>query len=212
MPFQINMLEIIGYCGSLLISVSLMMSSIKRLRWINIFGASTFATYGLLVQAYPVFLLNTFITIVDLFYLLKINRSKDYFELFHINMFESPFLKRFLDFYREDIKKFFPDFKLQQKKDCRIVFILRNLSPVGLFIAEQVSKETLEIKLDYVVFNYRDLKSAHFLYHKSREDFQKLEIKKFVIYSKVAAHIKYLKKIGFADDKNKGTGWYIKDV
>ena len=212
MSFQIDLLEIIGYCGSLLIAVSLMMSSIKRLRWINIFGASTFAVYGLLVQAYPVFFLNSFITIVDFYYLYKIKSNKDFFELFTIDVPESPFLKRFLQFYEEDIKKYFPAFHFQQSDDTLIVFILRNLSPVGLFIAERVSAYTLEIKLDYVTPDYRDLKSAHFLYQQSRDDFKKRDVSQFIINSKVEAHIKYLKKVGFVPDKRRGDGWYKKEI
>lgn len=212
MPFSLNWLEIIGYSGSLLIAISLMMSSIKRLRWINIFGASSFAVYGLLVHAYPVFLLNSFITIVDFYYLFKIKRSKDFFELFYIDIPESPFLKRFLEFYKEDIEKYFPAYQFQFPKDGLIVFILRNLLPVGLFIAERVSKDTLEIKIDYVAPDYRDLKSAHFLYQQSRDDFKKLDIAKFIINSSVSAHTKYLKKIGFVADGKRGPGWYQKEI
>ena len=212
MPFQINMLEIIGYCGSVLIAVSLMMNSIKHLRWVNIFGASTFAVYGLMVKAYPVFFLNSFITIVDFYYLLQINRRKDFFELFQIKLPESPYLKRFLEFYKDDIARFFPDFKGLQKKDDHVIFIMRNLSPVGLFIAQRVQKSTLEIKLDYVIPNYRDLRSAHFLYQQSKKDFRLLEINRFIVHSKVNAHIKYLKKIGFTEDNDRGTGWFKKDI
>ena len=56
-----DILQIIGYTGSVLVAVSLMMSNIVRLRWINLFGAGTFAIYGLLINAYPVFALNGFI-------------------------------------------------------------------------------------------------------------------------------------------------------
>ena len=61
-------LEFIGYAGSVLVAVSLMMSNIVRLRWINLFGAATFSAYGLLINAYPVFALNGFIVLVDLYY------------------------------------------------------------------------------------------------------------------------------------------------
>jgi EamA domain-containing membrane protein RarD len=54
--------DIIGYAGSVLIAVSITMNNIWKLRWINLFGAGTFAVYGLIVKAYPVFVLNSFIT------------------------------------------------------------------------------------------------------------------------------------------------------
>jgi len=52
------LLELVGYAASALIAISLMMSSILRLRLINLAGAAAFATYGLLIRAYPVAVLT----------------------------------------------------------------------------------------------------------------------------------------------------------
>lgn len=46
------LLELIGYSAYLLIAISLMMSSILRLRIINSLGAVTFVVYGLAIGAY----------------------------------------------------------------------------------------------------------------------------------------------------------------
>ena len=61
---EINYVEVIGYVGSVLVAVSLMMKNIYYLRRINLIGAATFATYGLLVGAIPVFVLNGFISLI----------------------------------------------------------------------------------------------------------------------------------------------------
>jgi len=58
-------IQIIGYGGSFLIALSLSMKSISRLRKINLIGASTFAFYGFLMGAYPVLILNSFISIEE---------------------------------------------------------------------------------------------------------------------------------------------------
>ena len=52
------LLEIFGYMASILIALSLMMSNIKRLRWINLFGAAALSFYGYFIDAFPVFILN----------------------------------------------------------------------------------------------------------------------------------------------------------
>jgi hypothetical protein len=39
--------EILGYVASLLVAASLMMSGVRRLRWINLAGSLAFAAYGL---------------------------------------------------------------------------------------------------------------------------------------------------------------------
>ena len=53
-----NWIEWIGYAGSALVAVSLMMSAIVRLRLLNLAGALIFALYGALVGAMPVLLVN----------------------------------------------------------------------------------------------------------------------------------------------------------
>ena len=77
---EINILEIIGYSASVIIALSMTMSSIVKFRWINLVGASTFATYGLLIGATPVAVLNGFIIAVDIFYLTRIYSKKELFE------------------------------------------------------------------------------------------------------------------------------------
>jgi hypothetical protein len=59
--------EIIGYVSSILIAISLMMSSILRLRIINLIGAVLFTIYGLGIRAYPVAAVNFLIVLIDLY-------------------------------------------------------------------------------------------------------------------------------------------------
>ena len=56
-----TMLEIIGYVASAIIAVSLSFSSIVKFRWTNLAGAASFATYGFLIGAIPVGILNSII-------------------------------------------------------------------------------------------------------------------------------------------------------
>jgi hypothetical protein len=68
------LLEVYGYVGSVLIALSLMMSNIVRLRWINLIGAAVFSTYGVIIQAWPVAFLNGFIVLIDVYHLMQIYR------------------------------------------------------------------------------------------------------------------------------------------
>jgi len=205
-------IDIIGYSGSFLVALSLSMKSISRLRKINLIGASTFAIYGLLVQAYPVFVLNSFISIVDIYYLLQMRKQKDYFELLTIRTNESPFLLRFLEYHSDDIKLFFPEFEFDIQKDYLIVFILRNLLPVSLFVAKKQEGETLQICLDFSIPAYRDRQNAHFLYHRGQEFFKDLNYRFLITCSDVPAHQKYLQKLDFHKDASIEGNWFKKDL
>lgn len=67
-------IEIYGYLGSVLVAVSLMMSNILSLRWINLVGAGMFSSYGIIIEAWPVAALNGFIVLIDIYHLIKIYR------------------------------------------------------------------------------------------------------------------------------------------
>ena len=61
-------IELIGYAASIMVAISLMMRSLKRLRVINLVGCVLFVGYGLSVGAYPVVAVNGFIAIVNVYY------------------------------------------------------------------------------------------------------------------------------------------------
>ncbi len=195
--------EIVGYTGSVLIALSLMMKNIVRLRKVNLFGASTFAIYGLLVGAYPVLVLNSFIALVDIYYLVDIYRKKDAFNLMPVLDPNHPYLNKFLDFYSNDINKFSPEFNRHKIEEANYFFILRNLVPVGIFIYKLRSSNEAEILLDYAIPDYRDLKNAKYLYYAASEFLKEKGIKNLIAISDVNKHRNYLKRVGFKEDTEK---------
>lgn len=58
---ETNWIEFIGYLGSLLVAISLSLKSVKNLRTVNFMGALAFVVYGLLIQSYPVVILNSYL-------------------------------------------------------------------------------------------------------------------------------------------------------
>ena len=151
-------IEYFGTAASVIVAVSLTQKNIKRLRILNGIGAAAFALYGFLIGAWPVFGLNAFITIIDIYYLVDMKRRKDYFELLKLeNPAESTYLQRFLDFYLEDIKKFMPGFGPEVLADASAVFVLRDMMPVSLVVYSETD-EKIEIFADYALPAYRDMK------------------------------------------------------
>ncbi len=64
-------LEIFGYSGTLLIIISMMMSSVTKLRVINICGSVISGVYAALSGAYPIVLLNVALVAVNVFKLCR---------------------------------------------------------------------------------------------------------------------------------------------
>ena len=198
-----NLYELIGYAGSLIVAVSLMMKNIRHLRNVNLIGSSTFALYGLLLKAYPVFLLNGFIAIVDIYYLYGMNKKEDYFNLMPVLDKNHPYLNKFLDYYKNDISKYFPEFSKDKIKGANCFFILRNLLPVGLFIYRELSPKKIEVLIDYAIPDYRDTKNGKFVYYTESIFLKKKGFKEIVTITSIAKHQGYLEKLGFKMDTEK---------
>jgi hypothetical protein len=195
-------LEIIGYAGSGLIAISLTMSSILRLRIINLIGAAAFVAYGLLIHAYPVALLNGLTVAINIFHLRRMLRAKEYYQLLSVRP-ESDFLRHFLKIYRADIQRILPEFEYRPVEKQLTLFILRDCTPVGVFIAEHKSPETLRVVLDFVIPRYRNLHVGKFLFGEQVEFFRKLGVKEIVIQPRTKEFGAYLVEVGFEPTDRK---------
>lgn len=69
-------LELFGYLGSILILVSLMMTSVEKLRWFNITGALISTIYGAILGTWPVVLLNVGTIAINVAQIIRLRRIK----------------------------------------------------------------------------------------------------------------------------------------
>jgi hypothetical protein len=63
--------DIVGYAASIFVAISLSMSNMRKLRWLNLIGAGTFVLYALIspVKLYPVAIVNAYIACMNIYYL-----------------------------------------------------------------------------------------------------------------------------------------------
>ena len=189
-------IELIGYAASALIAVSMMLSSILRLRLINLAGALAFTAYGILIGAIPVAILNGIIVLVNAYYLLQMLRAKEYFHLLSLRP-DSDFLRYFLTFHLADIRKFFPNFENRHTGNEVAFFILRDCTPAGVFIAEEQPGGVLRVILDYAVPRYRDFKIGQFLFSNQADFFRQRGVTEINVCPHNAEFRDYLTKVGF---------------
>lgn len=201
-----ELIEIIGYSASVLIAISLMMSSIVKLRIINFFGASIFSTYGFIIGAYPVGILNGFITLVDIYYLSEIffKKENEYFRVLEVKN-NSDYLNYFLQYYEQDIKKFIPSFSFIPCESCHVMFVLRNTIPAGLVISEYSDDDSIHVRLDYAIPGYRDFKMGKYVFN---EIFKHKKVKNIYSDPGNEKHESYLRKMGFEKEELNGKPIY----
>lgn len=208
---MLNWVEILGYAASVLVAVSLTMSSLARLRALNLLGAMAFAVYGGMVGAYPVLAVNGFIAVVNIVYLRRMQpgRSEE-FELLAIGSVENRYFRRFLEFHSADIRTFFPDFRVDELVGSHIVFILRDMSPVGVVVCDPAVDGSLAVRLDYVVPAYRDFRCAQYFYRSWSDVIECPGVCRFVAVGGMDRHRSYLKKVGFVADGALGPDSYVR--
>jgi len=205
---EFSVLQIIGYIASIIIAVSMTMNSIVKFRWINLVGATTFSTYGFIIGAYPVGLLNAFIISVDIYYLIKIYSKKESFEILEVRP-ENRYLIRFLEFHNSDIQNHFPGFSYQPELNTVSFFIMRDMLVAGVFLAHKEDDDTLRVGLDYVIPKYRDFKNGKYIYFRLKNRFTQSGIKKIVADGNSKTYSLYLRKQGF---KETGEGKFEKNL
>lgn len=194
-------LQWIGYFASAIIALSMTMNSIVKFRIINLFGAILFSTYGFIIGAMPVGMLNALIASIDIYYLYKIFIKKDDFEILEVRN-DNRYLLRFLAFHNEDIIKFFPGFTYKPELNTIVFFVLRNMNVAGLFLAHERENGEIRVGLDYVIPEYRDFKNGKFVYLLLRNRFTDKGFTRVTATKTSNQHAKYLKKFGFIETES----------
>lgn len=209
---MINWLEWLGYLASVLITVSLLMSSLVKLRWMNLVGSTVFAIYGLLINAIPVVVSNIIIVFINVFYLYKMYTEKEYFKLIEIEK-SSEYIRSFFDFYKNEIKSFFPEFKFDNIEKAAVrILVLRNMVAAGVFIASEYDKESLFINLDFVMPEYRDFKIGTFIFENNEQYFKDRGYKRLIGCESDLEHNTYLRKMGFKETVYNGQKLLVKNI
>jgi hypothetical protein len=205
---EIQPVVLFGYMASVIVAVSLMMSSIVKLRIINLLGAMLFSGYGFIIKAYPVFVLNGFIALVDVYYLIQIFGEKEYFRILEVKT-NSEYLKYFLNFHKKEIMKFIPNFTFEPNDKYHVMFVLRDTVPAGLVCSEYLDDDCIYMKLDYAIPGYRDFKMGKYVFH---ETLKGKRIKKIYSDPGNKKHEQYLKRMGFIKSNLDSKPVYCLDV
>jgi len=197
------LIEFVGYAASALIVLSITQKSIFRLRLLGFLGGLVFLVYSLVIEAYPVAVLNVIGASVHLWYLRKLIRRKDeVFRILHVAP-ESQYLLDFLHFYREEIQGHFqPEFVYRPNERQVTAFILRDMVPAGLFVGEARDDGEFEVHLDFVIPQYRDFKIGSYVYSADSELLTGIEPTCVWADASNRDHAQYLRRMGFveADD------------
>lgn len=200
--------EVVGYLASGLIVLSITRTSLIKLRLFGLAGSLTFMTYGLLIGAVPIALVNTVITGIHVYFLWSLRSpNKEFFQLLAVSP-DSQYLAYFLHFHHDDIEQYQPEFDFTPSDDWVPSFVLRDTIPAGLFIGRKCQDGSVEVLLDFAIPQYRDFQIGRFLFSDASGLFTDSRCDTAWSNPGAPAHAEYLHKMGFVRQGDV----YVKDM
>jgi hypothetical protein len=198
-----TIIEMIGYFGSALVVVSMLMTSVIKLRVINLTGSAIFAVYALIIRSYPTALMNACLVAINGYNLARLLKAERRYDLID-GRADEPFLLYIVDHYKDDIRKYFPGFTMDRTDADAVYIVCAGAVPAGVLIGKKTAPDTMEIILDYSTPVYRDCSVGAYLYARLPAK----GIRRLVYTKAEEGHRAYLQKMGFlAVD-----GVYIKEL
>lgn len=186
-----------GYLATLMLALSLLVTNDLRFRWLNALGCVSFIVYGVLLRAFPVILTNALLLGINAYYLYRIYKRTEDFDLVPFGP-DDPLIQKFLSFYKDDIASYFPDFAPDDLQgDIRFI-VLRDMNLANVFVAGSTPEGDGLVKLNYTVPRYRDFKVGHYIFERAKAALLKKGVRR-VVYNRVhnKSHEHFLKVSGF---------------
>lgn len=190
-------IELAGYIGSALVVISMLMSSVVKLRAINTVGCVISFTYAMITHAYPIALMNFCLIIINVYNLRKLLKNTEEYDFIDAGK-EEGLVNYFLEYYKEDMKQYFPDFDKNNFHGNTAYVVCCKACPAGILLGEKTEDGKLQIKLDYTTPAYRDCSVGKYLYSQLTTK----GINQLVFTEKTNNHEAYLEKMGYTKTEN----------
>ena len=201
-----------GYLASLCLILALVINNDLKFRWFNLMGNIAFIVYAILLMAIPVLLTNLILLVINLFYLVKIYRKKENFDLIEFKGDEK-LAQKFLEFYKKDIGIYFPGFKEENLGGNLNFVIIRDLVIANMFSANISENGDASVHLNYTLQKFRDYKVGSYIFEKEKDYLLSKAVKR-IVYKKIdnKNHLNFLKVMGFTKELIDERECYVKKL
>lgn len=187
-------IEWFGYLSSFIVLISLTMTSIMKLRVINLIGCLAFATFAYMINSLPTMFMNLGIAMINVFYIRKMYFHEEKFKLISA-MPKTEYFEHFISTNLDEIK---PIVSVEELRNANTVFyMLRDNSIAGALIGNVDDNGVLTIMLDFVTLEYRDFKLAKYFYGTNTDELLQRGVNTLITTVTTSEHQEYLAKVGF---------------
>ena len=191
-PVTLNATEILGYVGSALVLISFLMTSVVKLRIVNMAGSIISCTYALIIGSYPLALMNFALVLINLHFLWKARQTSEKHYVLVETAKDDAVLRHLLLKYTEDILFCFPGLKVEPGEVEKAFVILCDDAPAGLVLGK-AEGTCFHLLLDYSLPPYRDHSLGRFL----TETLPKKGYETLIFSGPAEKHTNHLEKMGY---------------
>jgi hypothetical protein len=201
-----------GYFASLCLILALIINNDLKFRWFNTFGNIAFIVYAIVLGTIPVLITNSILLGINIFYLVKIYRKKENFDLLEFNGDEK-LAQKFMEYYKKDMMLFFPRFNKEHLQQNLNFVVTRDLVIANMFSASLSENGDAFVELNYTLHRFRDYKVGSFIFEKEKDFLMAKGIKR-IVYTQVdnKNHGEFLKVMGFKKENVMGKECFIRKV
>ncbi len=193
----IDVWNYIGYVASVIVLISFLMTSVKKLRWVSAIGSLVFAIYGFMIGSIPTGILNAGVVVVNVYHLVSMSRNVDLFTTHKIRV-ENDFLKNFMMYNGRDIQKYYPGYTYGSTDADLAILAYCNMTAAGLLLGKDEGNGVLRVDLDYACPEYRDCRVGASIYQK----LAKMGYHELRTTTENEKHDRYLLSMGFIQQED----------
>ena len=190
-------IEAIVYTGSILVLVSMLMTSVVKLRFINTVGSLIFTAYALCIVSYPTAAMNFCLALINIYNLAKLFKNKKKYYVLKLDSDKS-FINYFWKLYEKDIQKYFPEADKNAHYD-EVYLVCYGSDSAGILLGTKEENGSIDVKIDYTTPVYRDCSAGKYLYAYLAGK----HIKSLATSTNSEIHRRYLLKMGFSENNGR---------
>jgi hypothetical protein len=163
-------LDLIGWCGSALLVVSLMQARVLRFRVLNLVACVVLIGFNAALEIWPMVAMNIVLVLINLWHIRKLvtTRHDDAtYAVLEVGP-DDAYLRHVLHTHRADILEHQPDLAWDASAAGRLACLVQRADEtVGVVLVRDDGDGVARVLLDYVTPRYRDFSPGEFVWRRS---------------------------------------------
>ncbi len=201
-------LDLVGWCGSALLIVSVMQARLLRFRVLNLFACVVLTGFNAALAIWPMVAMNIALCVINLWHIRKLvatRHDEAAYEVLEVGA-DDEYLRHVMRVHGADILKFQPDLVWDGAAPGRAAFLIeRGDETVGLVLLKDDGNGVARVQLDYVTPKFRDFSPGEFVWRRS----DTLRGHGFTRVVTPAGMVDaYYERLGFVRDESSGS-WLL---